>query len=114
MQLNLSGHHVELTDAIRSAANEKFGKIASHYPRVDSIDVNFTVERHEQKVEATTLYQGVSVSVNASKDDLYAAISDAVKKLDSALGSRKGAKKANLHEKPILTPVETETEIETE
>jgi len=104
MQLNLSGHHVELTDSIRDVANSKFGKIASHYPLVDSIDVFLTVERHEQKVEATTHYKGATVAVNASKGDLYVAINDAVKKLDSALSTRKGAQKAHLHDKPVLTP----------
>lgn len=114
MQINLSGHHVELTDAIRNIANEKFQKIASHYPHLDSVDVYLTVEKHEQKVEATTQYRGATLAVQSSKNDLYAAIGDSVRKLESALSHRKGITKANLHEKPILEQPEEAIEEEPE
>lgn len=106
MQINLSGHHVDLTDSIRNIATEKFQKIASHYPHLDSVDVYLTVEKHEQKVEATTQYRGATLAVHSSKNDLYAAIGDSVKKLESALSHRKGVTKANLHDKPVLVEAE--------
>lgn len=114
MQLNLSGHHVELTDAIRNIANEKFQKIASHYPHLDSVDLYLTVEKHEQKVEATTQYRGATLAVQSSKHDLYAAIGDSVRKLESALSHRKGVTKANLHDKPNLVEADEPEEPEEE
>lgn len=91
MQINLSGHHVEITDGIREAVNLKFNKVASHYPNLDTLNIILTIERNEQRVEVTTQYMGAPVAVHGSNADLYAAIADTAKKLDAALGHRKGA-----------------------
>ena len=45
MQINIAGHHVEVTDGIRESVNNKFKKIASHYPSLDSISVTLTTGR---------------------------------------------------------------------
>jgi putative sigma-54 modulation protein len=102
MNIELSGHHVEITDSIRNSIESKFKKISSHYPDIDDLDVIVSVERKAQKVDVKTQFLGTTVNVKAEDHDLYAAIADAVKKLDSALGSRKGGAKAHLHEKPEL------------
>lgn len=102
MQINLSGHHVTITDSIRDAVNNKFTKVSSHFPQLHSINVKLTVERTEQSIEVSGQYLGAQIAVQASNDDLYAAISSAAKKLDAALRHRKGATKAHLHEKPEL------------
>ncbi len=91
MQINLSGHHVEITDGIREAVQAKFSKVESHHPSVDALTVIVTVERNEQTVEAKTQFLGASVSVQGANSDMYAAIADAAKKLDSALSHRKGS-----------------------
>lgn len=90
MNIELSGHHVEITDAIRETVNNRFSKIDSHYPQLDSVKVTLTVERNVQSIEAVTQYLGSAVAINAESHDLYTAITDGVKKLDSALSHRKG------------------------
>ena len=100
MQINLSGHHVDVTEGIRQAINSKFSKIESHYPQLDALSIILTVEKSEQSVEALTQYMGTSVAVQASDDDLYSAISNAAKKMDSALSCRKGTTKSFSREKP--------------
>lgn len=110
MKIELSGHHVEITDAIKEAAHAKLGKVHNHYPDIQSLNVILTVERKEQKVEVSTNYLGSVVSVHASNDDLYAAISSSAKKLEAALSHRKGAIKSKRHEKIDLSePEETES-----
>ncbi|MDQ2077618.1 ribosome hibernation-promoting factor, HPF/YfiA family [Marinimicrobium sp. ABcell2] len=102
MQINLSGHHLDITDGIRSAVNSKFAKIESHYPDISSLSVALTVERQEQRVDLTTQYLGATVAVHAAQGDLYAAIADAARKLDAALAKRKGALGAHRNAKPQL------------
>lgn len=100
MQINLSGHHVEITDGIRTAVQNKFSKVQSHYPSLDALSVVLTVERNQQTVEARTQYLGASVAVQGIDNDLYVAIGEAAKKMESALAHRKGANASHRHDKP--------------
>ena len=106
MHIDLSGHHVEITDGIRDAVKQKLEKVASHYPQLDSANVILTVEKNSQKIEVTTQYMGTTIAVQAEDHDLYAAISACAKKFEAKLSHKKGAVKANLHEKPVLTDEE--------
>jgi len=101
MQINLSGHHVDITDGIRTAVQSKFSKIQSHYPSLDSLSIILTVERNQQSVEAKTQFLGAPVAVQGTDMDLYVAIADAAKKMEAALAHRKGATKAHRHERPL-------------
>lgn len=102
MQINLSGHHVTVTDAIKDNVESKLGKVASHFPQLDSANVTLTVERASQSIEVTTQYLGAPVAVQASHQDMYNAIAQAAKKLEAALAHRKGAVKGNRHDKPAV------------
>lgn len=103
MKINLSGHHVDVTDSIREHIEEKFVKISTHFPTLISADVIIAKEHGKHNVEITTTYEGSRVSTHASDDVMYPAIAGAVKKLDAALKHRKGQLKANLHAKPNST-----------
>lgn len=101
MQINLSGHHVDITDGIRTAVQNKFSKIQSHYPSLDSLSIFLKVERNQQSVEATTQFLGATVAVEGSDNDLYVAIGEAAKKLEAALSHRKGATSSHRHDRPL-------------
>lgn len=103
MKINLSGHHVEVTSSIREHIEEKFSKIANHFPTIIAVDVIISKEHGKYHAELSTNYEGGSVSTSANDAVMYPAIAAAVKKLDAALKHRKGQLKANLHEKPIST-----------
>lgn len=100
MQIEISGHHIEVTEAMRNNVEERLQRLVSHYPSLDKISVFLTVERKEQSAEITTQYMGAQVAVNAKDHDLYAAIAAAAKKMDAALGHRKGQLHANDKHKP--------------
>ncbi len=100
MQINLSGHHVDITDGIRTAVQNKFSKIQSHYPSLDSLSIILKVERNQQSVEAKTQFLGATVAVEGSDSDLYVAIGEAAKKLEAALSHRKGATSAHRYDRP--------------
>ncbi len=110
MRIELSGHHLDITDSIRDAVKQKLSKIESHYPQIESCTVILTVEKNEQKAEITTQYMSTSFSVDASHNDLYSAVADAAKKLDASLSHKKGATKSQRHKGPRLADAASQKE----
>ena len=82
MQIDLTGHHVEVTPALRGYVNEKMQKISRHFDHVISAHVVMTVEKHQNAAEATLLAAGKSLFATATDPDMYAAIDSLVDKLD--------------------------------
>jgi len=106
MKINLSGHHVEITDSIKEHFEEKFSKISTHFPTLIGLDAIISKENHKHQVELITTYEGGRISATGSDDVMFPAIARAAKKLDAALKHRKGQLKANLHSKPSSTTPE--------
>ena len=50
MQVNISGHHIDITEALRDYVSKKIGKLATHYDGITSIQVTLSVEK--QKTES--------------------------------------------------------------
>ena len=82
MQVNVTGHHLDITDSIRSYTLEKFDKLERHFEHITNIHVILEVERKAQKAEATVHIKGGELFADASHDDLYHAIDALVDKLD--------------------------------
>lgn len=103
MKINLSGHHVDVTDAVKNHVHEKFAKIANHFPSLLSLDIIVSKEHKQFYTEISTNYAGSRISVKGEDEVMYPAIAKASKKLDAALKHRKGQLKANKHQKPVST-----------
>ena len=114
MKINVSGHHVDVTDNIKEHLEEKFAKIATHFPTLISLDVIIAKKHGEFDVEIRTNYEGTSIAAKGSDSVMYPAITSAAKKLDTVLKNRKGQLKADLHEKPELAETEDDDETEQE
>jgi putative sigma-54 modulation protein len=82
MNLNLSGHHLEITPAIRSYVTSKLERIERHFDRVTDVNVVLSVEKLQQKIEAVVRMRGKDIVIESSHDDLYAAIDNLTDKLD--------------------------------
>ena len=82
MQLNLTGHHIDITTPLRGYVNEKFERLSRHFDHVMNGHVILTVEKLQQKAEATLHVSGSDLHAHASKEDMYAAIDALVDKLD--------------------------------
>jgi putative sigma-54 modulation protein len=82
MQINLSGHHIELTPALRSFVESKFEKLERHFDHINNVHVVLTVEKLRQMAEATVRLNGGEVFANAEDKDMYAAIDMLIDKLD--------------------------------
>lgn len=85
MQINLSGHHVELTDALRDYVTGKFERIERHYERINSVQVILNVEKLKHIAEAKLNVSGGELFANAEDTNMYAAIDVLVDKLDRQL-----------------------------
>jgi len=95
MQLDVSGHHVEITDAIREYTYGKFAKIKRHFDKVIDIHVILSVEKLDQKAEATIQLNGNKIFAEDTQENMYAAIDTLVDKLDRQVMKHK--EKQNAH-----------------
>ncbi|HEX6320982.1 MAG TPA: ribosome-associated translation inhibitor RaiA [Burkholderiales bacterium] len=82
MNLNVSGHHLEVTPAIRTYVQSKLERIARHFDHVIDAHVILTVDKLRQKAEATLHVRGKDLHCESEELDLYAAIDLLADKLD--------------------------------
>ena len=89
MQLDLSGHHVEITSALRSYVCKKFERILRHYEQLIDVHCVLTVEKLRHKAEATVMLRGNKIYADATEGDMYAAIDALADKLDRCVKKHK-------------------------
>ena len=82
MNLNLTGHHVEITPAMRDYVISKMDKITRHFDHVIDVNVILSVEKLKQKAEANVHVRGKDIFVETDNIDMYASIDSLVDKLD--------------------------------
>ena len=85
MQLNISGHHLDITDPIKEYVTTKLSKLERHHDRITSTNVILSVDKLSQKAEATVHVSGGEFFADSEQDDLYAAIDMLTDKLDRQL-----------------------------
>ncbi|MCO4321424.1 ribosome hibernation promoting factor [Aliidiomarina quisquiliarum] len=82
MQINLTGHHVDITDALRNYVDTKFAKLERHFDHITNVHVVLNVEKLRQKAEATLHVSGGELFATSEHEDMYAAIDGLIDKLD--------------------------------
>lgn len=82
MQMIISGHHVEVTQALKDYVTSRFSKVERHFDNITSMQVILSIEKLVQKAEATIRFAGAEVFANAQSEDMYAAIDLLSDKLD--------------------------------
>ena len=82
MNLHLTGHHVDITPAIRDYVVGKLERINRHFDHVIDAHVILTVDKIRQKAECTLHVRGKDLHCESEEDDLYAAIDLLADKLD--------------------------------
>ena len=82
MQINITGHHLEVTEALKNYVNEKFQRLERHFDHVIDSHVILSVEKLVQKAEATVHLNGANLFAVEEGPDLYAAIDGLIDKLD--------------------------------
>lgn len=89
MNLHLTGHHLEVTPAMRDYVTSKLGRITHHFEHVIDVNVILTVEKLKQKIEARVHLSGKDIFAESSDTDMYAAIDSLADKLDRQIVKHK-------------------------
>lgn len=82
MNLQISGHHLEITPALHEYVTGKLERLTRHFDHVIEVSAILSVEKLKQKAEATVRLSGKDIYVESIDDDLYAAIDNLADKLD--------------------------------
>jgi putative sigma-54 modulation protein len=90
MNLNVSGHHVEVTPALRGYLQGKLERVTRHFDHVIDAHVILSVAKLRQKAEVTLHVRGKDIHCASEDTDLYAAIDLLVDKLDRQVLKYKG------------------------
>ena len=85
MQLHISGHHLDITPAIKQHTNEKLSKIKHHFDNVMNVNMILEVQKDVQKAEATIHLSGADLFAKAQSSDMYVSIDQLINKLDSQI-----------------------------
>ncbi len=83
MQLNITGHHVEITPALKSYVQDKIKKIEKHFSNITNVHVTLTVEtKLLQRADAIVHLAKGEINATEKHEDMYAAIDGLMDKLD--------------------------------
>ncbi len=89
MNIQITGHGIEITSAIRQFTEDKFSKLQRHYNLIQSCHVTFEIEKLEQVAQATILMNKSEIHAKAQSVDLYSAIDLLLEKLERQLQKNK-------------------------
>ncbi len=106
MQINITGHHVEVTPALRAYVTEKMQRLIRHFDQVNSIHVILNVEKLQQQAEATVNAGGHTIFATETAMDMYASIDGLIDKLDRQV--RRYKDRITKHHHPRQEPIESE------
>ena len=82
MQINITGHHLDLTESLNTFVHQKFEKLERHYDHITQVHVVLSMEKFVHKAEATAHVTGTELFANAEAEDMYSAIDQMLDKLD--------------------------------
>src|SRR3954470_296025 len=105
MNLTISGHHLEVTPALRNYVTTKLDRITRHFEQVVDIKVLLTVEKQKEKerrqrAECRIHVKGNDLFAESAHHDLYAALDELVDKLDRQVGRHKTRMQDHHHDAP--------------
>jgi putative sigma-54 modulation protein len=107
MNLHLSGHHLEITPAIRDYVVSKLTRVTRHFDHVIDVNVVLSVDKLQRQVTANLHIRGKDIHAECVEADMYAAIDALADKLDRQVVKHK-EKRNGRHppraERPSATP----------
>ena len=105
MNLTISGHHLEVTPALRTYVESKLDRITRHFDQVVDVKVllsieNQTEKERRQKAECNIHVKGSDMFAECAHQDMYAAVDELVGKLDRQVVRHKDRLQSHHHESP--------------
>ncbi len=89
MQINITGHHVDITAALRAYVEDKFERLERHFDNMTNVHVILEVVKERQKAEATIHVSRGQVYADSEDENMYAAIDSLTDKLDRQIKKHK-------------------------
>ena len=102
MNLTISGHHLEVTPALRSYVSSKLERVIRHFDQVLDVKVLLSVDNQKEKslrqrAECSMRVKGSELFAESAHEDMYAAVDDLVDKLDRQVVRHKSKLQAHAH-----------------
>ena len=102
MNLTISGHHLEVTPALRGYVTSKLDRINRHFDQVVDVKVLLTIDNMKEKAgrqraECNVHVKGRDIFAESSHADLYAAVDELTYKLDRQVVRHKTKTKDHHH-----------------
>jgi putative sigma-54 modulation protein len=89
MQLTITGHHIDVTPALKDKVESKLSKLERHFDHLTDVHCILTVEKLQHKAEATVHLSGGTIHADAIHEDMYAAVDSLVDKLSRQVTKHK-------------------------
>ena len=74
MNITISGKNIEVTDGLRTAINDKLGKLERYFTPETEVIVTLSVEKERQKIEVTIPVKGSIIRSEQVSNDMYVSI----------------------------------------
>lgn len=105
MNLTISGHHLEVTPALRNYVEGKLDRITRHFDQVVDVKVllsieNQTEKERRQKAECNIHVKGNDMFAESAHEDMYAAVDELMDKLDRQVVRHKDRLQDHHHASP--------------
>jgi len=100
MNLNLSGHHLDITPAIRDYVVHKLVRVTRHFDHVIDVTVVLSVDKLQQQVTANLHIRGKDIHAECVEPDMYAAIDALADKLDRQVLKHKEKRNGHRRDAP--------------
>lgn len=98
MNLQITGHHLEVTPAIREYIETKLERVTRHFDHVIDTKVILTVEPLKHRAEITMHVRGKDIHCESAQENLYAAIDILIDKIDRKVVQHKNKTQRHAHE----------------
>lgn len=103
MNFTISGHHLEITPAMKEYVLTKLDRVTRHFDQVVDVSVLLSIENKKekerrQKAEVTLHVKGRDIFVEDAQEDMYAAIDQVMDKLDRQVVRHKDKLQDHHHE----------------
>lgn len=102
MNPQMTGHHVEITPALREFTEKKLSRIKPHSDLITSMHITFNVDKLSQIVEAQVSVPGQTLFAKAEDENMYNAIDAMISKLSRQLVKYKEKMTNHSHKKPMI------------
>ncbi len=95
MKVIFTGRHVEVSDALRTFAEERIEKMTPYLDDIIDVHVTLSVEKHRHMAEVFVKTRHTEFLASTETDDMYASLSQALDKLETQAHKHAGKRQAS-------------------